>query len=150
MTQVQGSDKQLKGQSTKFNRPEQISAVIWWDLSDETFPACSYRYCKGFAQALHPLLHDRESTFFSGASQDHWYQKNTGWHVGKSHGRSGNWGCTLGPGRELGELGCNGGRNPAPLQISSQNEAAGRAAVLALKGSSVSNRQQLSRPIANS
>lgn len=42
------------------------------------------------------------------------------------------------------------GRNSALLQISSQNESAGRAAVLALKGSSVSNRQQLSLPIANS
>lgn len=41
-------------------------------------------------------------------------------------------------------------RNSAQLQISSANEAAGRAAVPALKGSCVSNRQQLSRPIANS
>lgn len=42
------------------------------------------------------------------------------------------------------------GRNSALLQISSPNQAAGRAAVLALKGSCVSNRQQLSWPIVNS
>lgn len=31
LRQLQGSDERPEGQNTQFNRPEQISSVIWWD-----------------------------------------------------------------------------------------------------------------------
>lgn len=70
--------------------------------------------------------------------------------VGSANGRSGNCSCTLGSGRELGELRSNGGEILLRCKYPHEMRLPGTAAVLALKGSSVSNRQQPSRPIANS
>lgn len=56
--------------------------------------------------------------------------------------RLGNRTCNLGPSRELGELRGNRGEILLRCKYSHETRLPGTAAALALKGSSVSNRQQ--------
>lgn len=70
--------------------------------------------------------------------------------MGSANGTSGNRSCTLGLSRELRQLRGSGGEILLHCKYPHEMRLPGRAAVLALKGSTVSNRQQPSRPIDNS
>lgn len=107
----------------------------------------SHRLCVLFSMAMNPI-------FSLGFSQGQCYEQDMGWRLlramDSANSRSGNRSCTLGPNRELEELTDNRGEILFCCKYPHKMRQPGRSAVLALKGNSVSNRQQPSQPIANS